>query len=69
MRREASKELYHYRHAMMLSTFILERLLVGLEIGAVYVDFDARSGHNHGTKFRVRPDPLPTLYEQNEQLF
>jgi len=69
VRREAGKELYRYGHATMLMTFSLERLLSGVEAGVVYVDFDARSGHNHGTKFRVRSDGLPTLYEQNKRLF
>lgn len=27
------------------------------------VDFDARTGHNHGTKFRMRQNCLPDLYE------
>ena len=69
VRREAGNELYRYGHATMLTTFSLERLLSGIEAGVVYVDFDARSGHNHGTKFRVRSDALPTLYEQNKRLF
>lgn len=69
VQRTAGRELYHYGHAIMLMNFGLERLLVGIERGIVYVDFDARSGHNHGTKFRVRSDALPTLYEDNKQLF
>ncbi len=27
------------------------------------VDFDARTGHNHGTKFRLRQNFLPRLYK------
>jgi hypothetical protein len=69
VRREAAAEHYHYNHAIMLSRFSLDRLLSGIEAGVVYVDFDARSGHNHGTKFRVRSDALPSLYEQNKRLF
>ena len=69
VRREAGKELYHYEHAIMLTAFSLERLLAGIELGIVYIDFDARSGHNHGTKFRVRSNALPTLYEDNKRLF
>ena len=53
----------------MLTAFSLERLLAGIELGIVYIDFDARSGHNHGTKFRVRSNALPTLYEDNKRLF
>lgn len=69
VQREDGKELYHYDHATILTNFSLERLLAGIETGVVYVDFDARSGHNHGTKFRVRSDALPNLYEQSALLF
>ena len=69
VRREAGLEFYCYSHATMLSRFSLEHLLTGIENGVVYVDFDARSGHNHGTKFRVRSDALPMLYEENKLLF
>ena len=69
VRRNDGMELYHYAHAMMLSRFSLNRLLEGIEAGVVYVDFDARSGHNHGTKFRVRSDALPSLYENEKKLF
>lgn len=27
-------------------------------------DFDARTGHNHGTKLRLWQNKLPTLYEE-----
>jgi len=27
------------------------------------VDFDARTGHNHGTKFRLHQNKLPLLYK------
>ena len=35
-----------------------------LEEGKILVDFDARTGHNHGTKFRMRQDCLPMLYKK-----
>ena len=31
-------------------------------IGNTLEDFDARTGHNHGTKFRMRQNCLPNLY-------
>jgi hypothetical protein len=43
--------------------FSLERFLMALEVGDILVDFDARSGHNHGTKFRFKNNRLPELYE------
>ncbi|MDR1563687.1 MAG: MvaI/BcnI family restriction endonuclease [Oscillospiraceae bacterium] len=44
----------------------LEKFLRLVEQGAIYVDFDARTGHNHGTKFRIKPDKKVELY--NSQL-
>lgn len=58
------KELYHYTKVMMLQKFSFEGFLKALEEGKILVDFDARTGHNHGTKFRMRQDALPMLYEK-----
>ena len=30
------------------------------------IDFDARTGHNHGTKFRLKNGVLPELYDDVE---
>ncbi len=56
------KEFYHYTKVMMLQKFSFEGFLKALEKGKILVDFDARTGHNHGTKFRIRQDCLPMLY-------
>jgi len=48
----------------MLQKFSFEGFLNALEQGQVLVDFDARTGHNHGTKFRLRQNSLPMLYEK-----
>ncbi len=61
---ERKKEYYHYTKVMMLQKFSFEGFLKALEEGKVLVDFDARTGHNHGTKFRMRQDCLPMLYEK-----
>lgn len=53
---------FRYIRFFILQGFALERFLAGLQKGMVYVDFDARTGHNHGTKFRVRANYLPQLY-------
>ena len=58
------KEHYHYTKVMMLQKFNFEGFLKALEEGKILVDFDARTGHNHGTKFRMRQDCLPMLYEK-----
>jgi len=61
---ERKKEYYHYTKVMMLQKFNFEGFLRALEQGKVLIDFDARTGHNHGTKFRMRQDCLPMLYEK-----
>lgn len=61
---ERKKEYYHYTKVRMLQKFNFENFLKALEEGKILVDFDARTGHNHGTKFRMRQDCLPTLYEK-----
>lgn len=34
--------------------------------GKIYIDFDARTGHNHGTKFRIKYNDIPSLYKNAE---
>ena len=43
----------------------LERFLDLIEAGTIYVDFDARTGHNHGTKFRIKSAAKANLYQQH----
>lgn len=59
---EQGRLCYHYNKILMCETFSFENFLKALESAKVLVDFDARTGHNHGTKFRLRQDKLPELY-------
>jgi MvaI/BcnI restriction endonuclease family len=61
---ENGKEYYNYRKVFMLEKFKFEGLLKALETAHILIDFDARTGHNHGTKFRLRQNYLPALYEK-----
>ena len=54
VKREKGKEFYHYSKVTMLQKFSFEGFLKALEDGKILVDFDARTGHNHGTKLRMR---------------
>lgn len=65
---ERGKEYYHYKKVMMLQKFSFEGFLKALEEGKILVDFDARSGHNHGTKFRMKQVALPMLYAQKTSI-
>lgn len=64
VKRENGQEFYHYRKVMMLQKFNFNGFLNQIEKGNILVDFDARTGHNHGTKFRLRQNFLPELYEK-----
>lgn len=64
VKKDKGKEFYHYTKITMLQKFNFESFLKALEGGKILVDFDARTGHNHGTKFRMRQDCLPMLYEK-----
>jgi|SRR3990167_169394 len=62
VKKEGGKEFYWYKKVTMLQKFNFEGFLEAMKKGYMLVDFDARSGHNHGTKFRLRQNCLPMLY-------
>jgi hypothetical protein len=62
-RRADGREQFRYVRLVMLSAFSFDRFLKAVAGGAVLVDFDARTGHNHGTKFRLRQDCWSDLYD------
>lgn len=64
VKKEGKQEFYHYTKVMMLQRFSFDGFLKALEEGNILVDFDARTGHNHGTKLRLRQNCLPMLYEE-----
>jgi hypothetical protein len=64
VKRENGREYFWYKEIMVLQKFSLEKFLQAITRGFVLVDFDARTGHNHGTKFRLRQDRLSDLYDQ-----
>jgi len=62
-KRENGQEYYLYDDIKMLNTFSFDKLLEAIKQGDVLVDFDARTGHNHGTKFRVKQSAIANLYD------
>lgn len=66
VKKEKGKELFLYSDIMILRDFSIECLLSGIKEGFVYIDFDARTGHNHGTKFRLPKNKIPLLYENKQ---
>ena len=55
-------EHFRYSKILMLSNLDPDRLLDAIEVGKIKVDFDVRTGHNHGTKFRMYRRDLPAIY-------
>ena len=62
------KTHFFYSDIMILQGLSLENFLDSIENGQILVDFDARTGHNHGTKFRLRQNALPALYSKVQRL-
>jgi len=67
-KREGGKEYFHYKDILMLRQLSQEKLISTIEAGNIYVDFDARTGHNHGTKFRINQSAIPNLYQECTEL-
>ena len=64
VKQENGKEYLQYNDIKMLSTFSMAKFIDALENNLIYIDFDARTGHNHGTKFRIREANIHLLYEK-----
>lgn len=67
-RREDKKEYFHYNEAWMLEHADFNKFLKGIENGAILIDFDARTGHNHGTKFRMHQGAYVKIYAHSKKI-
>ena len=63
------KELFRYSQAELWENPDFDRFLNAIEKGSILVDFDARTHHNHGTKYRIRQDRVPELYATITRIF
>jgi len=59
---EKGHEYFKYESLLILSGFSFDKCLKCIEDGVILVDFDARTGHNHGTKFRIKQGHWKELY-------
>ena len=57
-----------FSEAYILQGFNRERLPELFAQGHMYIDFDARTGHNHGTKLRVRTEKIRDLFDYSERI-
>ena len=68
VRKKNKKEFFKYNKIYQLTDLSLNPFLNCLEKGFLLIDFDARTGHNHGTKFRFRKNQLPALYKNIKEI-
>jgi len=68
VKREKDLLYYRYTKIKMLRGFSFEGFLKALERSQILVDFDSRTGHNHGTKFRLRQNAFPLLFSEVEDI-
>lgn len=61
-----TKEYFLYNYVLKLSRFNQDKLIEAFRKGLLYIDFDARTRHNHGTKVRIRYNDIPFLYSEAE---
>lgn len=69
VRKSEGQEWFRYSRVELLRGFSLDGFLKCLQEGNAFIDFDARTGHNHGTKFRIKQNQIPNLYKQHELVF
>jgi len=61
-------EHVNYTTIKMLKQFSFDKFLDLIENGNILIDFDARTGHNHGTKFRMKQNCLQLLYKECHEI-
>lgn len=62
------REYFRYKELYLLYGFSFDDFLKCIEGGMIFVDFDARTGHNHGTKFRMKQGCWSSLYSKVERV-
>jgi hypothetical protein len=67
-KKDGGVEYFHYNEILILKTLSQNNFISAIESGHIYVDFDARTGHNHGTKFRIKQAVIPSLYDEVTKL-
>lgn len=63
---ENGVEYFEYCKIYKLSCFDEDKLIEAIRNGILIAEFDARTGHNHGAKFRFKKGDLPAFYKYVE---
>lgn len=54
---------FKYVNTIILEDFDFDKFIEMVNIGEIYIDFDAKTTHNHGTKFRIKHSNISKLYK------
>ena len=68
-RQRGDFEEFKYDQAILYEGLDFDSFKKGLIDGKVFVDFDARTGHNHGTKFRIKQGTLQEFFAEETTIF
>lgn len=63
-RKVNGQEEFKYEKIERLEDFAFNNLLKAIINGKVFIDFDARTTHNHGTKFRIKQNNWSVLFSK-----
>lgn len=66
---ENRHEYFKFSELYVMSGFDINGFIKCLMEEEAFVDFDARTGHNHGTKFRIKQNAWKKLYSSVERKF
>lgn len=67
-KKESGDEYFKYEEFFELTNLSQDKFIDCFRDGTVAVDFDARTGHNHGTKFRIHRNHFTKLFENVSQI-
>ncbi|WP_367105832.1 MvaI/BcnI family restriction endonuclease [uncultured Psychrobacter sp.] len=62
---DTNAKLFFYDEAFILTGLKHNKLVELFNSGGLYLDFDARTRHNHGTKIRIQRKNLADLFENS----
>lgn len=59
---------FKYCDVVLLEEFSFSRFISEIKLGNIWIDFDAKTTHNHGTKFRIKHNLVTRLYDKVTQI-
>ena len=67
-KRDKGIDFFAIKEAYIYKTFLRDKLKDLFHRGSLVIDFDARTGHNHGTKLRIKREDLGVLFDYSSRL-